>query len=61
MALKNSFRRVMSLLVVVSKMEGVIDLAEHVLQAPIRQGIPQHIQGVNEIVSNPAYATAVGY
>jgi cell division protein FtsA len=43
-----------------SKMEGVIDLAEKIFQAPIRQGIPQHIQGLSDIVNNPAYATAAG-
>ena len=43
-----------------SKMEGAIELAEEVFHMPVRLGIPQYIEGLKEVVSNPIYATAVG-
>lgn len=43
-----------------SKMEGVVELAEEMLQMPVRIGIPQHISGLGEVVGNPVHATGVG-
>ena len=43
-----------------SKMEGVIELAEEMLQMPVRVGIPQHVSGLGEVVGNPVHATGVG-
>ncbi|NND69794.1 MAG: cell division protein FtsA [Halioglobus sp.] len=43
-----------------SKMEGVVELAEEIFHMPVRVGYPQTIQGLNDIVRNPIYATAVG-
>ena len=43
-----------------SKMEGVVELAEEMLQMPVRIGIPQHVTGLGEVVGNPVYSTAVG-
>ncbi|MBA1149339.1 cell division protein FtsA [Ectothiorhodospiraceae bacterium WFHF3C12] len=43
-----------------SKMEGVIDLAEEVFHMPVRQGIPQRVTGLSDVVSNPIYSTGVG-
>ncbi len=43
-----------------SKMEGVIELAEEVFHMPVRQGMPQHIKGLVDVVKNPIYATGVG-
>ena len=43
-----------------SKMEGVVELAEEMLQMPVRIGIPQHVNGLREIVGNPVHATGVG-
>jgi len=43
-----------------SKMEGVIDLSEEVFHMPVRQGIPQRVTGLSDVVSNPIYATGVG-
>lgn len=43
-----------------AKMEKLPELAEKILQAPIRFGMPQHVHGISEVVENSAYATAVG-
>ena len=43
-----------------AKMEGVVELAEEMLQMPVRIGIPQHVNGLREIVGNPVHATGVG-
>ncbi|MDX1733989.1 MAG: cell division protein FtsA [Halioglobus sp.] len=43
-----------------SKMEGVVELAEEIFHMPVRVGYPQSIQGLNDIVRNPIYATSVG-
>ncbi len=43
-----------------SKMEGAIELAEEIFHMPVRVGSPQHAKGLNDIIRNPIYATAVG-
>jgi cell division protein FtsA len=43
-----------------SKMEGVIDLAEEVFHMPVRQGMPQRVTGLSDVVKNPIYSTGVG-
>ncbi|MHB1765499.1 MAG: cell division protein FtsA [Gammaproteobacteria bacterium] len=43
-----------------SKMEGAVELAEEIFHAPVRLGIPQAVTGLQDVVSNPIYATAVG-
>ena len=43
-----------------AKMEGVVELAEEMLQMPVRIGIPQHVGGLGEVVGNPVHATGVG-
>jgi cell division protein FtsA len=43
-----------------SKMEGVIELAEEVFHLPVRVGLPQHVTGLADVVSNPIHATGVG-
>ncbi len=44
-----------------SKMEGVLDLAENIFNAPVRIGKPQTgVTGLAEIISNPIYATGIG-
>ena len=43
-----------------SKMEGLMELAEEVFHMPVRQGMPQHIKGLVDVVRNPIYATGVG-
>ena len=43
-----------------SKMEGVVELAEEIFHMPVRIGAPQYASGMNDIIRNPIYATAVG-
>jgi cell division protein FtsA len=43
-----------------SKMEGVVELAEEVFHMPVRIGLPQHVTGLADVVSNPIHATGVG-
>ena len=43
-----------------SKMEGVVELAEEIFHMPVRIGAPQYARGMNDIIRNPIYATAVG-
>lgn len=42
------------------RMEGVVELAEEMLQMPVRIGIPQKVAGLGEVVGNPEHATGVG-
>jgi cell division protein FtsA len=43
-----------------SKVNGILDLSEKVFQMPIRQGSPQNISGMTEVLHNPVYSTGVG-
>ncbi len=43
-----------------SLMEGMTEVAERVLDLPVRVGYPGNIGGVADIVRNPMYATGVG-
>jgi len=43
-----------------SKMEGAVELAEEVFHMPVRLGVPQHIMGLVDVVSNPIHSTGVG-
>ncbi len=43
-----------------ANLQGFLDLAEDVLQAPVRLGVPEGITGLTDTVTGPAYATAVG-
>ena len=41
-------------------MEGAVELAEEIFHMPVRLGAPQYAKGLNDIIRNPIYATAVG-
>jgi cell division protein FtsA len=41
-------------------MEGTAELAEKILQLPVRIGSPKRVGGLTDVVSNPMYSTAVG-
>jgi cell division protein FtsA len=41
-------------------MEGVPELAETILDLPVRRGIPKWVGGLYEQVEHPAFSTAVG-
>ncbi len=43
-----------------AELEGIVELAEQVLDMPVRLGIPQGVSGLTDMVRSPAYATAVG-
>jgi cell division protein FtsA len=39
---------------------GMIEMAEEVLGMPARLGLPMHVHGLADVISNPIYATGVG-
>lgn len=41
-------------------MEGMTEVAEKVMDMPVRRGIPSNIGGLVDVVSNPMFATGVG-
>jgi len=41
-------------------MNGTVELAEHVLEMPVRMGIPTDVGGLTDIIANPVYSTGVG-
>jgi cell division protein FtsA len=43
-----------------SIMRGMVELGEEVFHMPVRMGLPRHVGGLSEVVSNPRYATGVG-
>lgn len=43
-----------------SKVVGAVDLAESVFRMPVRLGVPQNVNGMRDIISNPIYSTGVG-
>jgi len=43
-----------------AKMEGAVDLAEEIFHMPVRLGLPQQVEGLKDVVSNPIHATGVG-
>lgn len=43
-----------------SMLDGMVRLAEEVLEMPVRQGLPQNLPGLAEDLMHPVYATAVG-
>ena len=43
-----------------AKMEGVVEFAEEVFQMPVRIASPLAVQGLQEYVDDPRYATVVG-
>ena len=43
-----------------SLLDGMLPLAEQVLEMPVRQGVPHGIPGLTDELIHPVYATAVG-
>lgn len=41
-------------------MKGMVELGEEIFHMPVRLGLPRHVGGLSEVVSNPRYSTAVG-
>ena len=43
-----------------AQMPGVLELAEQVFETPVRLGVPHNVQGLKDVIRDPAYASAVG-
>jgi cell division protein FtsA len=43
-----------------SALEGMLDLAEEIFEAPVRLGLPIHVGGLQDVVRGPMYTTGVG-
>jgi len=43
-----------------SALTGIGDLAEEIFESPVRQGMPIHVGGLQDVVRSPMYATGVG-
>ena len=41
-------------------LEGMPELAEQVLEMPVKRGIPSGVGGLRDVVSSPKFATGVG-
>jgi cell division protein FtsA len=56
-------RQILSSVVLIgggSLMDGVVEMAEQVLDVPARHGLPDFVGGLTGEIDSPAYATAVG-
>ncbi|ODV14389.1 MAG: cell division protein FtsA [Rhodanobacter sp. SCN 68-63] len=43
-----------------ARMEGALELAEELFHKMVRVGVPQHVSGLGEVMSNPLHSTGVG-
>jgi cell division protein FtsA len=43
-----------------ANLPGIAELGQKVTRMPVRVGIPMKLQGVSEVLDNPAYATSIG-
>ncbi|NII09908.1 cell division protein FtsA [Oleiagrimonas sp. C23AA] len=43
-----------------AKMEGALELAEEVFHKMVRLGLPQHVDGLGDVIANQIHATGVG-
>ncbi len=43
-----------------AELAGFRELAQHMLQLPVRVGAPHDLQGLTDVLESPAYATSVG-
>lgn len=41
-------------------MEGMVEMAERVLDFPVRKGVPSYVGGLMDVVNSPLYSTGVG-
>ncbi len=41
-------------------MEGMVEIAERVLDLPVRKGVPSRVGGLVDVVQSPMYSTGVG-
>ena len=61
---RSGFERLVASGVVITggaaRVEGAVELAESVFGMPVRIGMPQHVTGMVEVLTNPSYATGAG-
>lgn len=43
-----------------TQMPGVLELAQHLFDRPVRVGVPQNAGGLEEVIHDPSFATSVG-
>ncbi|MCD6055826.1 MAG: ftsA [Gammaproteobacteria bacterium] len=43
-----------------SRVQGLVDLAEIAFQMPVRVAAPEGIEGLDEVLNDPAYSTSIG-
>jgi cell division protein FtsA len=43
-----------------SALAGMCELAEEIFETPVRQGLPSHVGGLQDVVRSPMYSTGVG-
>ena len=43
-----------------SELAGIKELGRNILQLPVRVGSPNHLEGLVDVISSPAYAASVG-
>jgi cell division protein FtsA len=43
-----------------ARMEGALELAEEIFHKMVRVGVPQHVNGLGEVIANPLHSTGVG-
>ncbi|MAI78895.1 MAG: cell division protein FtsA [Deltaproteobacteria bacterium] len=43
-----------------SALGGLTELAEEIFETPVRQGVPDHVGGLQDVVRSPMYSTGVG-
>ena len=41
-------------------LDGIVEIVESVFSVPVRLGEPREIDGLKDVVRNPAFATGVG-
>ncbi len=41
-------------------MDGMVEIAEQILDMPVRRGVPMNIGGLVDVVSSPAFSTGIG-
>lgn len=43
-----------------SLLDGITELAEFIMELPVRRGMPMDLSGLSDAVSSPIYSTGVG-
>jgi cell division protein FtsA len=57
---RSGFEELLSSGVVITAMQGMVELGEEVFHMPVRLGLPSYAGGLSEVIRNPRYSTGVG-